>query len=215
MPRRNRSKCTTRGCPNPGPYSCNLGLCKACGSKRMKKGDKKRGKAGSVENKRLSGRIGGLAGSAEDKKTFGRTGGRCGSIEAKEKAGKRSGLRRKTSMALVVKKCWLDKILSRKKDWEIRSSATKRRGWIHLVQSKSGSICGGAYLVNCFPVERNEFLRYRHRHCVQNLKDIKYKKIWAWVMKGAKKYSAPFKYNHNKGAVIFVSVRKAMGPPAV
>ena len=34
-------------------------------------------------------------------------------------------------------------------------------------------------------------------------------------MKGAKKYSAPFKYNHNKGAVIFVSVRKAMGPPAV
>ena len=55
-------------------------------------------------------------------------------------------------------------------------------------------------------------LRFQGRHCVQNLKDIKYKNIWAWVLKGAKEYKAPFDYHHSTGAVIFVRVRESMGP---
>ena len=115
-------------------------------------------------------------------------------------------------MALVIRKFWLDKILAGKKVWEIRSSSTKRRGWIHLAQSKSGYIRGGANLVDCFPVKRSKFLKYKGRHCVQNLKDIKYKNIWAWVLKGAKEYNAPFDYHHSTGAVILVRVRESMGP---
>ena len=88
----------------------------------------------------------------------------------------------------------------------------KRRGWIHLAQSKSGNLRGGVNLVDCFPLKRCEFLKYRGRHCVQDLKDIKYKNIWVWVLRGAKAYTAPFDYHHTIGAAIFVHVRQPMGP---
>ena len=139
-------------------------------------------------------------------------GGLGGSVENKKEAGQRSGLRRKAEVALVIKEFWLDKILAGKKVWEIRSSPTKRRGWIHLAQSKSGTLRGGANLVDCLRVERGEFLKHRNRHCVQNLKYIKYKKIWAWVLEGARAYTIPFSYHHRTGAVIFVRVRQPMGP---
>jgi len=83
-----------------------------------------------------------------------------------------------------------------KKVWEICRCPTKRRGWIHLAQSKFGNIRGGAELVDCFPVKRSEFLKHRGHHCIQNLKDIKCKNIWAWVLKGAKKIYRPFAYHH-------------------
>ena len=85
----------------------------------------------------------------------------------------------------------------------VPTSSMKRRGWIHLAQSKSGNLRGGANLVDCIPVKRSEFLKHQGRHCVKNLKDIKYKKIWVWVLKGAKKCTAPFAYHHTTGAVIF------------
>ena len=94
----------------------------------------------------------------------------------------------------------------------VPTSSMKRRGWIHLAQSKSGNLRGGANLVDCIPVKRSEFLKHQGRHCVKNLKDIKYKNIWAWVLKGAKEYTAPFDYHHSTGAVIFVRVREPMGP---
>jgi hypothetical protein len=54
--------------------------------------------------------------------------------------------------------------------------------------------------------------KHRHRHGVTSLKDVKYKKIWAWVLSGAKEYAASFDYDHTQGAVIFVRVRQPMGP---
>ena len=63
---------------------------------------------------------------------------------SKRKAGKRSGIRRKAKIALVVKKPWIDYLLNGSKTWEVRGSATKRRGWIHLAESGSGKLIGGA-----------------------------------------------------------------------
>lgn len=166
------------------------------------------GLAGSVEDKVKAG----LAGSLEDKVEAGSAGGLAGSVEDKEKAGERSGLRRKADRALVIKKFWLDKIMAGKKVWEIRGGRTTYRGWIHLAQSKSGNLRGGAKIVDCFHVKRSEFLKHRGSHCVQKLKDIKYKNIWAWVLEGAREYTAPFDYHHTTGAVIFVRVRQPMGP---
>ena len=60
----------------------------------------------------------------------------CG--RQKKSAGRRSGVKRCAKFALVVKKYWLDKILAREKDWEIRSCSTARRGLIHFAQSKAG-----------------------------------------------------------------------------
>jgi hypothetical protein len=191
---------------------------------------KEGGQAGSAEDKAAAGRAGsaedkaaaGRAGSAEDKAAAGRAGsaedkaaaGRAGSAEDKAAAGERSGERRKAEMALVIKKKWLDKIFARKKVWEIRSSSTKRRGWIHLAESGSGNLCGGAKLKDCIPVPRGEFLKHRRLHGVTSLNDVKYKKIWAWVLSDARKYSCPFDYHHTQGAVIFVRVRGRMGPQA-
>jgi len=195
---------------------------------------KEGGQAGSAEDKAAAGTEGGPAGSAEDKAAAGRAGsaedkaaagragsaedkaaaGRAGSAEDKAAAGERSGERRKAEMALVIKKKWLDKIFARKKVWEIRSSSTKRRGWIHLAESGSGNLCGGAKLKDCIPVPRGEFLKHRRLHGVTSLNDVKYKKIWAWVLSDARKYSCPFDYHHTQGAVIFVRVRGRMGPQA-
>jgi hypothetical protein len=50
----------------------------------------------------------------------------------KKRAGKRSGLKRSSAVALVVKKKWLDLLLAGKKDWEIRGAKTTRRVRIHL-----------------------------------------------------------------------------------
>ena len=161
------------------------------------------GRAGSVQDKQRAG----SAGSIKDKQKAGSAGARSDRV----KAGKRSGLRRKAGVALVIKKYWLAQILAGKKVWEIRSGPTKRRGWIHLAQSKSGKIRGGANLMDCFRIKRSEFMKYQSRHCVPNLNDIKYKNIWAWVLQGAE-YTVPFDYEHSVGAVIFVGVRQPMGP---
>ena len=56
----------------------------------------------------------------------------------KKGAGKRSGVRRSAKRALVVKKKWLDLILTRQKKWEIRGSSTAKRGWIHFAESQAG-----------------------------------------------------------------------------
>ena len=138
-------------------------------------------------------------------------GGLAGAIKDKIEAGRRSGLRRKAQMALVIKNHWLDKILTGRKVWEIRGTSTKRRGWIHFAQSKSGQLRGGAELVDCFQVERGEFPKHRCKHGLTSLKGIKYTKLWAWVLSDAQEYAAPFDYSHTAGAVIFVRVRASMG----
>ena len=77
---------------------------------------------------------------------------------AKKRAGKRSGAKRSSKVAFVVKKQWLDKVLSGEKDWEIRSGKTSRRGWIHFAESGAGGrLVGRAQLVDCFELTKTEF----------------------------------------------------------
>ena len=44
--------------------------------------------------------------------------------------------------ALLIKKKWLDLILSGEKTWELRGSNTARRGEIALIESGTGTIVG-------------------------------------------------------------------------
>ena len=53
--------------------------------------------------------------------------------------------------SLIVKKEWLDLILAGKKPWEMRSTKTKIRGWINLIESGSGLIIGESHLSDCLP----------------------------------------------------------------
>ena len=129
-------------------------------------------------------------------------------------AGHRSGLRRCAALALTIKKKWLDLILAGTKTWEIRGTSTKNRGFIHFAESGSGQLRGRAKLVDCRQLDRRTLMKHQCFHQLPNSKMVKYKNIWAWILKDAEPYEMPFDYSHKQGAVIFVTVRKLMGPVA-
>ena len=76
----------------------------------------------------------------------------------------------------------------------------------------SGQLRGRAQLVGCRQLNRRKFMKYQHKHQVPNAEMITYKNIWAWILKDAEPYENSFHYSHTQGAVIFVKVRKPMGP---
>ena len=128
--------------------------------------------------------------------------------QSKRSAGKRSGLKRSAKHALVVKKRWLDKILDGEKDWEIRSSRTRHRGWVFFAQSKAtGQLLGRARLVDCFELSADTFEAHAHRHGVAAWSSLTYKRAFAWVLEQAERFEKPFAYAHRPGAVVWVNVR--------
>ena len=145
------------------------------------------------------------------KASSGRTGGKAvGPLKAAsgKKAGKRSGVRRSATIALVLKKKWLDLILAGKKTWEIRGSATTQRGYIHFAESKvTGQIKGRARLVDSFPLTKPMFEKHRDRHRLTQWSEVGYKKPHAWVVEAAERFGKPFVFEHAQGAVIWVCTR--------
>ena len=134
-------------------------------------------------------------------------GGNTTTGRKKKRAGKRSGVRRSAKRALVVKKRWLDLILAGQKKWEIRGSSTAKRGWIHFAESQAGGkLVGRARLVNCKEVPTKDFMKHKKHHCVTDMKDVPYKRIFAWVVERAERFKKPFVYKHRTGAVIWVKV---------
>ena len=175
------------------------GLSGAGSSGNVKKGiSKKRAGAKSSGNikKGISKKRAGAKSSGNKKK---------GTI--KKDAGERSALKRSSKVAFVVKKHWLDKILGGEKDMEIRGCATRRRGWVHLAESKAtGVLVGRARLVDCIKIARAEFMSHLHRHCVNSLEEVPYDSIFAWILEDAVRFVKPFAYKHKPGAVIWVKV---------
>jgi len=109
--------------------------------------------------------------------------------------------------ALVVKRPWIDLILSGKKEWEIRNQPTKIRGFVKLAQSGTGKLVGQARIANCFKVKRSHFDKCVNKHRVRNLKQVLgYRNIYAWVIKDALRYDQPQRYNHPPGAIIWVKL---------
>jgi hypothetical protein len=50
--------------------------------------------------------------------------------------------------ALLVRQPWIDKILARRKTWELRGSATSIRGLIALIESGTGLVVGACDVVD-------------------------------------------------------------------
>ena len=109
--------------------------------------------------------------------------------------------------ALIVKKKWLDLILSGEKTWEMRSAPTKIRGRIGLIESGSGLIVGDVYLVgSTFPLNsRRDAMMAIKYHQVSDYGLLE-KWKYPWIMINAKRYDNPIPYNHPKGAVVWVKV---------
>ena len=187
-------KCEKRcGRKVKGPYSKMCTICflrSATKSGTWSNGNKNaRGSIGNIGNKNARGSIGN-AGNMKKGRT-------------KKRAGHRSGIKRSAKYALVVKKQWLDLILAKEKDWEIRGCATNRRGWIHFAESQAGGkLIGRARLVDCVALQRKSFQTHYAHHRVSDISMVPYKTIYAWVLEDAERFVAPFKYFHQVGAVI-------------
>ena len=106
---------------------------------------------------------------------------------------------------LIVKKEWLELILSGKKTWEIRGSRTNKRGRIALIESGSGLIVGTCEIVECWPFFKYPPAKNRRFHQLSDrqLKGLGYKLPWTWELASAKRIN-PVPYAHPKGAVIWV-----------
>lgn len=51
--------------------------------------------------------------------------------------------------ALIIREPWIELILSGRKTWEIRGTATSVRGRIGLIRARSGLIVGTPEFVGC------------------------------------------------------------------
>lgn len=112
---------------------------------------------------------------------------------------------------LIIKKKWLDKIFDNGKVWEMRTTRTNIRGKIGLIESGSGMIIGEADLVDCgLPLSDYQIQKMYHLHQVEDLSLLR---IWKypWKLEGVKRYSKPIPYEHPKGAVIWVKLKKERG----
>lgn len=110
---------------------------------------------------------------------------------------------------LVIKKKWIDLILSGKKTLEIRGSDTYKVGQIiYLLESGSHRVRGTCKIAESFPICASpHWNQEKNRHCVdvpwENV--IKrYKVPYAWELSEVKEWEDVSYYNHPKGAVIWV-----------
>jgi hypothetical protein len=103
--------------------------------------------------------------------------------------------------SLIVKKEWLDLIFDGGKVWEMRTTKTKIRGRVGLIESGTGLIVGEVEIIGCAKIPNNKDLIFYHK--VENLELIKKWNV-AWHLLGAKRYETPIPYKHPQGAVIWV-----------
>ena len=108
--------------------------------------------------------------------------------------------------ALLVKQQWADTILSGGKTWEVRGCRTTVRGRIHLAQSGTGTLVGEVRITDCIPVTRATLARRAKEHRITSVLGVvaKYRRIYAWVLADAVRYSSPIAYRHPLGAVSWV-----------
>lgn len=106
---------------------------------------------------------------------------------------------------LIIRKEWLGKIFNHGKHWEMRSTQTKARGLIKLIESGSGLVVGECVITGCHKV--SEDLAQKSFECHQ-VEDITLLKKWcyAWRLCDIKKYKKPIPYKHPRGAVIWVNL---------
>ena len=205
-------QCVVRRCPNK-VASPRAKFCKSCFIKQARKASKKRkifnGGKGVVGNKgNKSGT--GVVGNKGNKSATGVVDNTGNTTVGKQKvaAGKRSGLRQRASIALIIKKEWLKKIFDHEKTGEIRGSPTSRRGLIHLAQP-GALLVGSATISDCTHIARKDFVNFRDKHCIPRLSMVTYSQIWAWHLQSARKYKKPFRYIKPHGAIIWAYPKTA------
>lgn len=110
---------------------------------------------------------------------------------------------------LIVKSQWLSKILAGAKVWEMRSTVTKVRGHIALIEKGSGRVVGVAELVDVKgPFTADEMAANEASHQIppEIYRGSDYKWHYAWVLENAMALPSAVPYKHKSGAVIWVQL---------
>lgn len=114
------------------------------------------------------------------------------------------------SRGLIIDSPHIDNILSGRKTWELRSTATRQRGLIALIRKGSGQIIGTVDLHDCRGPLSDEELgvnRDKHLRTAERMNDPSVAKYrYAWELRSARVLSAPVPYSHPSGAVIWVKL---------
>lgn len=109
---------------------------------------------------------------------------------------------------LIIKKKWLDLIVSKKKTLEIRGCDTnKQNKTIYLLESGTHKVVATAVISATYPISCSDWSEEREEHCVDiSYADLKrrYKTPYAWVLTDVKPIEDVWFYVHPQGAVIWV-----------
>lgn len=109
---------------------------------------------------------------------------------------------------LIIKKKWLDLIISGKKTIEIRGSNTKKQNeTIYLLESGTHRVVATAAISDTYPILCSDWSEERGKHCVDaSYAELKkrYKTPYAWVLSKIKPIEDIWYYEHPQGAVIWV-----------
>ena len=132
-------------------------------------------------------------------------------------------------VALVIKQKWCKEIFTGTKVWEIRGTATSRRGLIAVAQAGSKQIVGQVEILSCLRVGRREggvivpwddtresrdnFIGASEnypKHCIGDIHNIvSYTRIYAWVLGNKRAYETPTTYFHPNGCVRWVKLNRS------
>lgn len=113
--------------------------------------------------------------------------------------------------ALLINKVYLDKIFAGAKRWEIRGSATHKRGRIGLVESGTGTVVGTCDLASVRGPLSIAELKANARLIGAQPNDYPpkpYARTFAWVLERPKRFKRAVPYEHPQGAVIWVKLDK-------
>jgi len=116
----------------------------------------------------------------------------------------------KAIKGLIIDTPPIDNILSGRKTWEMRSTATKQRGPIALIRKGSGRVVGVAEIIDSIgPLSEADLLANHDKHLISEDR-IKSGAVakWkhAWVLRNARPLERPVSYIHPSGAVIWVNL---------
>jgi hypothetical protein len=120
---------------------------------------------------------------------------------------------RPIEVGLIIRNEHLEKILSGRKTWEMRTKGTNKRETIALIKKGSGQVFGVADIVQSLgPLSDRDLRESIHQHGIEEsrlgtLAVAKYRH--AWVLANVRRLNAPVPYVHPKGAQQFVRLQSA------
>ena len=131
----------------------------------------------------------------------------------KKRAGEKGGFKASTSKGITIVQPYANLVVDGMKTIEVKPTDNAYRGRVHIVESGSnGQIIGSVEVYKTSLLKKREhFKEFAHQHRVSDLglsPCAKYKNIWFWYLRGAKRASASFERKRGSVGAVVTSGRK-------